>query len=158
MTKQLFATTIAVSVAMGLAIAGQIAGQTSGLNSSQPTAKPVDHIVIQADKTQRSNGKQMFASYCAPCHGADGRGSGPVAAELKTKPVDLTLLSANNHGKFPSAHVAAVLQFGAPTPAHGTALMPVWGPILKQMSKDSTEEKQIRVANLTEYVQSIQAK
>ncbi len=27
----------------------------------------------------RDNGKQMYASYCASCHGVDGRGNGPVA-------------------------------------------------------------------------------
>ena len=41
----------------------------------------------------RHNGKQMYVSYCAPCHGVDGKGNGPVAAALKKQPADLAVLS-----------------------------------------------------------------
>ncbi len=29
----------------------------------------------QVPKTQANNGKQMYVSYCAPCHGVDGKGT-----------------------------------------------------------------------------------
>ena len=150
MTKQLLVTTMAVSVAMGLAVAGQTTGQTA--------AQPVNHIVIPAGKTSPTDGKQMFVSYCAPCHGADGKGAGPVSPALKIKPIDLTLLAQNNHGKFPSAHVAAVLQFGSELPAHGSAQMPVWGPIFNNMNRGSVQAKQLRIGNLAQYIENIQAK
>jgi mono/diheme cytochrome c family protein len=35
-------------------------------------------------------GKALFATNCAPCHGAGGKGDGTVAHLLKTKPKDLT--------------------------------------------------------------------
>jgi mono/diheme cytochrome c family protein len=47
--------------------------------------------------TQRQN----FYEYCASCHGPMGRGDGPVAGELKTRPTDLTQLAKNNNGQFP---------------------------------------------------------
>jgi mono/diheme cytochrome c family protein len=150
MFKHLLVTTIAASVAMGFAVGGQ--------STSQPEAKSANNIVLPVGKTAPWDGKQMFTSYCAPCHGADGKGAGPVAPALKIKPIDLTLLSENNHGKFPSTHVAAVLQFGSEMPAHGSAQMPVWGPILKTMNNGSAQGKQLRIGNLTQYVESIQVK
>jgi putative copper resistance protein D len=35
-------------------------------------------------------GAQVFADNCAACHGADGRGDGPLAKGLSVKPADLT--------------------------------------------------------------------
>lgn len=34
--------------------------------------------------------KQLYTRLCAPCHGASGRGDGPVAAALNPRPADLT--------------------------------------------------------------------
>lgn len=36
-----------------------------------------------------AKGKDLFATDCAPCHGDNGKGDGPVAHLLKTKPTDL---------------------------------------------------------------------
>jgi mono/diheme cytochrome c family protein len=122
--------------------------------ADQSTAK----VVIPVNKTAATNGKQMYTSYCAPCHGVDGKGRGPAAAALRTPPTDLTGLLRNNHGKFPDTHVSAVLQFGTETLAHGSAAMPVWGPILGNMDQGNTQDKQLRLSNLTRYLESIQAR
>ncbi len=37
-----------------------------------------------------ARGRKMFLVSCAPCHGADGSGSGPIAVNLLSKPRDLT--------------------------------------------------------------------
>src|SRR4051794_35275878 len=81
-------------------------------------ASPDSQIIIPAHQTNPTDGQQMFVSYCAPCHGADGRGSGPVAGALKARPSDLTLLTKNNQGKYPDSHVYTVLEFGSAVPAH----------------------------------------
>jgi hypothetical protein len=47
-------------------------------------------VTIPVTKTSPTSGRQMFSSYCAPCHGVDGRGHGPAATALKTPPADLT--------------------------------------------------------------------
>src|SRR5450432_1557087 len=106
-------------------------------------------IVIPVDKTSPSDGKQMFNSYCAPCHGVDGRGHGPAAQALKTQPVDLTMLARMNHGKYPDAHVISVLQFGSEVQAHGSSEMPVWGPILSNLNTTNVQAKQLRLGNLS---------
>jgi mono/diheme cytochrome c family protein len=36
----------------------------------------------------RAKAREVFAQRCATCHGADGHGNGPAAANLKPKPVD----------------------------------------------------------------------
>ena len=115
-------------------------------------------VTIPAPRTTPISGKQMYASYCAPCHGATGRGDGPVGNSLKTRPADLTVLSKNNQGKFPSAHIFSVLQLGAPVPPHGAAEMPVWGPVLGKMNQASPQERPLRISNLTSYLETIQAK
>jgi len=115
-------------------------------------------VVIPVNKTTPTSGKLMYANYCASCHGIDGRGHGPVANELKTPPTDLTMQSRNNHGKFPDTHIVTVLQFGALTPAHGSAEMPVWGPILGKMNVSNPQDRLLRISNLSRYLETIQAK
>jgi mono/diheme cytochrome c family protein len=100
----------------------------------------------------------MYASYCASCHGADGRGNGPVAVELTARPADLTIQSRNNHGKFPDSHIACVLQFGPQTPSHRSAQMPTWGPILAKMNVSNPQYTLLRISNLNRYLETIQAK
>jgi len=109
-------------------------------------------------QTSAANGKQMFVSYCASCHGANGKGDGPVAASLKMPPPDLTMLSKNNHGEFPDRHILAVLENGTGVPSHGTAEMPVWGPLLARLDRANPDVKHLRISNLTAYLKSIQAK
>jgi hypothetical protein len=45
--------------------------------------------------------KAEYLSHCAECHGLDGKGTGPRASKLKTKPSDLTLFAKKNNGVFP---------------------------------------------------------
>jgi mono/diheme cytochrome c family protein len=115
-------------------------------------------VTIQVDKVTPTNGRQMYSNYCAPCHGMDGRGHGAVAGALKTPPTDLTVLSRQNRGKYPDAHIVAVLQGGAEIQGHQTAEMPVWGPILGKMNKTTPEERLLRICNLSRYLDTIQTK
>ena len=104
-------------------------------------------------------GGDLFRFYCASCHGADGRGHGPVAAVLRTSPPDLTTLSRRHGGSFPRVDVALYLTGEEPVPAvaHGTKDMPVWGPIFRALDPDDRTRK-VRIENLTDYLHSIQAK
>jgi mono/diheme cytochrome c family protein len=113
---------------------------------------------VPAKPTSAASGKEMFNSYCAACHGTEGKGNGPAAQALKTPPADLSLLSQKNGGKFPGLHVAAVLRGEATLPAHGSKEMPVWGPLFWRMSQGRSSETQQRVANLTSFIETLQAK
>jgi mono/diheme cytochrome c family protein len=113
-------------------------------------------VVVQTPRTAPTNGKQMYATYCASCHGVEGKGNGPAAVALKTRPADLTMLSKNNDGKFPETHIVTVLQFGTENPAHGSPEMPVWGPVLGQMNQTMPQERALRISNLSRYLQTLQ--
>jgi mono/diheme cytochrome c family protein len=113
---------------------------------------------VQATLTSAASGKQMYTNYCAACHGSDGKGGGPAASALKVPPADLTALSKNNNGKFPSFHLTSVLRGESPPTAHGSKDRPVWGPIFWRMSQGHPAEVQQRIANLTTYVESLQEK
>ncbi|HET8823864.1 MAG TPA: cytochrome c, partial [Terriglobales bacterium] len=90
------------------------------------TKPEVKHV--PAPSTSAASGKEMYKSYCASCHGEIGKGNGPAAEALKTPPSDLTQLSKNNSGKFPTERVISILRGQATVTAHGNRDMPVWGP------------------------------
>ena len=140
--KRLLLLTMTAALAVGMCYA------------NQPNAK----VILPVNRTNATSGKQMYASYCAACHGADGRGNGTYTPVLKTQPTDLTVLSKNNHGKYPDSHVAAVLQSGVDVPSHGTADMPVWGPILGKMSQGNQQDRLLRISNLSRYLETLQVK
>jgi len=142
MLKSLFFAAVAATLVLTMGYA------------DQPNGK----LVIPAGRTDPTNGKEMYTSYCAPCHGADGRGNGPVAPALKTQPADLTGLAKANHGKYPDNHIASVLRFGTDVRPHGSAEMPVWGTVFTKMSKVNSQETDLRTANLTRYLQSLQVR
>jgi mono/diheme cytochrome c family protein len=102
------------------------------------------------------SGGELFKSYCAPCHGSDAKGNGPMGAVLKVPPPDLTILSRRNNGKFPADHVATVLRNGVDVPAHGTAEMPIWGSTFADIKTHRVVT--MRITDLTRYLESLQAK
>jgi len=124
---------------------------------AQDAAKTtVKHVPIT--QTAPNSGKEMFNSYCAVCHGADAKGAGPAASAMKTPPTDLTTLAQKNGGKYPSAHVAAVIRGQGALPSHGSEEMPVWGPLFSSLSQGHEAQVQQRVANLVQYIDTLQAK
>jgi len=102
------------------------------------------------------SGKVLYQLYCATCHGADAKGSGPLAMALKTPPPNLTLLAKRHNGKFPVDYVTRMLQFGTTSPSHGSSQMPAWGPIFQYFDKTSQEASRKRIENLRDYLASIQ--
>ena len=111
-----------------------------------------------APQTSPASGQEMFVNYCAACHGKDAKGNGPAAASLKGTPADLTTLARRNQGKFPSSHVYQVLKGGAAASVHGSQEMPVWGPVFRSLEKGDEAMVQMRISNLTKYIESLQVK
>jgi mono/diheme cytochrome c family protein len=146
LTKFISLAGIAI-LAAGLAVAQQKSAE------SAPTVK---HVPIT--NTSPNSGKEMFKSYCAVCHGTDAKGNGPAASALKIPPTDLTGLSQRNGGKYPAAHVAALIRGQASVPSHGTQDMPIWGPLFSSISQGHEAQVQQRTANLVGYIESLQTK
>lgn len=113
-------------------------------------------------------GQLEYAQSCASCHGATGKGNGPVAATLKTPPTDLTKLSATNNGVFPVARLYQVIDGGAAIVAHGTREMPVWGGTYERqlkgipgssLSQDTIQALvRVRILALIEHISTLQGK
>lgn len=112
---------------------------------------------VGVSQTSPASGKDMFNAYCATCHGTDARGGGPAAAALKVVPPDLTLMAKKNSGNYPAAHVGSILR-SVDQPAHGSAEMPVWGPLFSSLSRGDQAIVQQRVSNLVDYLGSLQSK
>jgi len=113
---------------------------------------------VPAVYTDPSSGQGMFTAYCASCHGQAGKGDGPAAPALKTPPANLTQLAAKNAGKFPELQVAQAIKGDSSTAAHGSKEMPVWGPVFLYLGHHDPAVMQLRVRNLTKYIESIQQK
>jgi mono/diheme cytochrome c family protein len=124
-------------------------------------ATPAQHgVPANPPLTIRSMaGSDLFAFYCATCHGTDAKGNGPVAAALKRPPPDLTRLALLNGGSFPRQRVETYVTNDGDTitPAHGSSEMPVWGPVFRGLDPSDTLVR-VRIANVVGYVESIQAK
>jgi len=108
--------------------------------------------------TSPASGQEMFKEYCAVCHGVEGKGNGPAATALKKTPANLTELAQRNGGKFPELKVYGTIKGDVEMPAHGSRDMPMWGSLFQSVSHGNQSEVQMRIANLTAYVQSIQGK
>jgi len=135
-------------------IAMMLAGTTLCLGQEAKSA--VKHTTAAA--TSPASGKEMFVSYCASCHGKDAKGDGPAANALKQAPADLTSLAKLNGGKYPADKVTSVLRGQTKLMAHGDQDMPVWGPVFWRMSQGHEEMVQMRIANLNQYIESLQEK
>jgi mono/diheme cytochrome c family protein len=97
-----------------------------------------------------------YVFYCAPCHGRSGKGDGPVAVSLRTRPADLTTLAERNGGTFPRERIAAYITgIGRPIVAHGTSEMPVWGPAFRALDASDTRAA-VRVSAIVDHLQSLQ--
>ena len=99
--------------------------------------------------------KELFVDSCATCHGVDGRGDGPMAAELRVKPINLRLLKQENGGTFPTREVQRSIDGRAMPRAHGLPKMPVWG---RQWIRQGLSEAEVQARSIaiTSYIASIQ--
>ena len=111
--------------------------QTQGQNETTIKRIPIT-------STSPASGKEMYVTYCAVCHGTDGKGGGPAASALKVPPPDLTVLSKNHGGKFPALKVTAAIHGEGALPAHGSKEMPVWGALFFSLSGGHEAEVQQR--------------
>lgn len=116
-----------LALVTGLAMTSQIQAETS-----------------QTDAVQRGTAHYLF--FCGNCHGAEGKGDGPLAVHLKMAPTDLTLLQAGDSSTSIAERVMKALDGRhaiGETEAHR---MPVFS--------ESLEVK--TVIEITEYLKTIQ--
>jgi mono/diheme cytochrome c family protein len=109
-------------------------------------------------------GKAEYLNRCAVCHGAGGKGDGPLATQLKKTVPDLTMIQKNNAGLFPFDRLYDVIDGRQAVAAHGPRDMPVWGSVYSAragglsggLAAESVTRGQILA--LIGYLYSLQAK
>ncbi len=105
-------------------------------------------------------GEQLFAGYCASCHGSGALGNGPVASSLRTPPADLTRIAARSGGDFDAAIVAAYIDGRNKVAEHGPSDMPVWGRSFDDRNQSLSDETKLdpgAIFLVVEYLRTIQA-
>ncbi len=140
----------------GLWIVLAVVIATAMMASAQEPKKEIKNVPVKP--TSAVSGQEMYKTYCAVCHGTEGKGNGPAADVLKVPPPDLTALAGKNGGKYPAIKVSAILRGEEVLAAHGSKDMPMWGQLFWSMSGGHEAEVQQRVANLNKYIESLQKK
>ena len=137
---------LASSLSIGAVVAAIALSPASAAARQLP---PGAHLAV--------NGGDLFHSYCVVCHGTDARGTGPLASSLRSKPADLTGLSARNKGDFPAEMVARIIDGRDPVKGHGGGDMPVWGEALLHSQDGGTEDAiKERIGALVDYLRTLQ--
>ena len=134
----------------------------AALALAAPMARAQGSDVVDGAAGDAMAGAELYALHCASCHGADGKGFGPLAPVLTIQPKDLTGLAAGNGGAFPMEAVIARIDGRDPLVAHGSP-MPVFGPYLdgdRHVALPAASGQPImvsqQVADLVAYLMSLQ--
>ena len=131
------------------------AGQTPRTPAVQPSShKPP---TVHGPDSPGVSGPSVFRTYCASCHGADGKGEGPLAESLRFHPPDLTLIASRRGGDYPTEEVHRIVDGRRPLRGHGGPDMPIWGDAFRSAETgydDVTATEKIR--SVVEYVRTLQ--
>ena len=83
--------------ATALARGGRLLPHLAGLLASR----------AEAEEPRPPTGEELYVRHCASCHGATGKGDGPVAPSLTRPTPDLTVLA--REGRFDEANLMAII-------------------------------------------------
>ena len=92
-----------------------------------PPVAPAPSIPTGNLRGDAAAGAQLYATYCASCHGPEGKGDGPVATTLKPRPA--------NHadhvyiGSLSDAHLYQVIAQGGAAVGKSPLMAP-WGGVV----------------------------
>jgi mono/diheme cytochrome c family protein len=111
------------------------------------------------ETTTLGEGRDLYEQHCEVCHGAEGKGDGPLADELRVHPADLTQIAQSRGGTFPEVEVREIIDGRRAVRAHGKSGMPIWGRVFGGpaiVGKGNEEAVRKKLDRLVEYLQSIQ--
>ena len=123
-----------------------------------PWVVPVSATQQPAGNKSIPAGSGLFSTYCVVCHGADGKGTGPLADSLKRRPANLTALAKTNGGTYPRDMVAKIIDGREGVKGHGGGDMPVWGDAFERSQDAGPQAVKERIDALVEYLATLQAK
>jgi mono/diheme cytochrome c family protein len=94
-----------------------------------PAALPAPSVPEGNLRGDATRGATVYVTYCATCHGASGKGDGPVGLTLDPRPADHT--DAVYMGSLSDARVYQVIDKGGVSVGKSPLMAP-WGAILSQ--------------------------
>lgn len=111
---------------------------------------------LALDQAAAHKGEITYSRYCVACHGAGGKGDGPLSHDLRVPVPDVTEMANRNAGKYPYDRVSRIVSTAEIVRGHGTVEMPAWGDAFKKTK--GTEEATVDAAirNLNHYIWSLQ--
>lgn len=106
------------------------------------------------------SGADLYAGYCASCHGVSARGDGPAGAGMRPPPSDLTRLATKWGDPLDRERLADFLDGRGAPRAHGTSDMPVWGTQLYAGERAESPAREAArrgtILLIVEYLQTLQ--
>jgi len=140
---------LAGAVAVGADMPGP-SGSAPG--QAKPAAPPADPGLAGVA------GSYAFRTYCASCHGTDGKGEGPLAESLRFHPPDLSLISKRNGGEYPEDKIHRIVDGRKPLPGHGGPDMPIWGDAFRNADTGYDDAKvKEKIRSVVAYLRTLQA-
>jgi mono/diheme cytochrome c family protein len=116
-----------------------------------------EEAATKAKAKENYVGSELYRVYCATCHGVSAKGDGSLAAHLRFRPPDLTLIAKRDDGKWNAEKVARMIDGRDPIKGHGGPDMPVWGDAFKSTSQGFDEESvKAKVQALVAHLASLQ--
>lgn len=106
------------------------------------------------------SGELLYQRYCAPCHGREGRGDGPLAGTLEPKPSDLTQFRARLGGSYSLDQLTQVIDGRRTLRVHSTNPMPTWGEAFEKSLRESPYARGmtiLQIHDLAAYLDSLQS-
>lgn len=120
-------------------------------------AEQHEETMDKQDVASYGRGHGLFQRYCRSCHGRTAEGDGSVAEFLKIPPTNLTRLTIDNDGEFPTERVLRSIDGREDVRVHGRD-MPVWGSVFQVEEDQSEEDAQAKMNDVVAYLKGIQAK
>jgi mono/diheme cytochrome c family protein len=116
-------------------------------------------VAARAQDYSGYSGAQLYARFCASCHGDKGFGDGVVASSFNIAVPDLTRIAKRQGGVYPAEKVRQIIDGRAPLRPHGTRDMPVWGYEFyaqNEAKAEALKRTDETIARLADYVESLQ--
>ena len=85
-----------------------------------------------AGKGDPEAGKKLYEQFCLPCHGATGKGDGPVGQYLPVKPADYSQSVPQYGDKWAEYYFKIIKEGGVAMDPPRSPLMAPWGSQLKE--------------------------
>jgi mono/diheme cytochrome c family protein len=109
-----------------------------------------------ASQQAAAPGRSLYLTHCATCHGASGRGDGPMAQYLRVPPANLATIAARNKGVFPTATIQRIVDGRQMLAVHGSE-MPIWGDAFSPAGNAAQDEvAAAKIRAIVTYLEALQ--